>query len=158
MTNQPKVLVEVPIHLVPYVVSFIKSLVDEPVESVPSPVRPVAWTWADWTPERLQKAKTVASERPVTALIADKTSQGEVLSPAQVREELGLSIQGMNAQLGWFTKKVKTEIAPHWEGLTWHWPFAYYPNEGLYRMSPEDGGNLAIAVKPNVNWSPAICL
>ena len=138
MEEQAKVYVEVPVPLVPYVVAFIKSLTDTPVESVLTAVRPGGWTEKeDWTRERLQEARALASERPVTKLLAERTSQGEELTAAQVREELGLTIQQMNAQLGWFTKQIKKEIAPHWEGLTWHWPFTWYPNEGVYRMSRE---------------------
>ena len=106
-------------------------------KEVPEP-KPTGWSWAEWTKKRLQPAKTIASESyPAVALILELTRTGAGrVSAAEIRKRLSLSTQRMNAQLAWFTKRIKKEIAPEWEGRSGSTFDARYGQDGraVYTM------------------------
>ncbi|HKF45880.1 MAG TPA: hypothetical protein VKB38_00885 [Terracidiphilus sp.] len=111
------------------------------IEEMPKPMPNLTeWTFAEWTERRLRQVQEIAPDYPVVELILELTSAGQKVPCADIRQRLGLTVGQMNAQLGYFTRRIKHEIAPEWQGLKWHWPFSIYPVTGRtwgYFMLPE---------------------
>ena len=119
-------------------VEFVKASIDhpQPQSQLQPQLKTRAWkVEEEWTADRLLKSKDLASEIPVAAFIAERTCQGGTLSASEVRDALGLTKAQMNAQLGWFSKRIIKEIAPHWKATKWNWPFSpYFRKDERYSM------------------------
>jgi hypothetical protein len=97
------------------------------------------------------QVKAIAPRYPAVTLILDVTSGGKDVTADEVRQKLHLSKGQLNGQLGAFSRRILSQIAPEWAtkfptpgwappGATaeatpgWHWPFG--------SKVPADGSSL----------------